>query len=970
MEEEEKKKKWWKRKSSSSKSSNNNIFVQSQSAVSKSSSPLTNVVAKKGDDALITSWQIFRTLLLFGVDLYYLETEDVEKLFPNQDKSFYVPNKYPIKKNNKPFIFCVEQFLELPSTLRLNWPEVFYSRMTFFQTVLSEQHIEVLKKLLHFYSFQITPEEQKPKTAELMASLLEYVDTHKYDPDNSLIGLPPSRYYQNLYEKFIETNLENANLNNIDDKNMTSESILNMIVSWAELKNTKEIGKEVVNFAQRTRIQYIYDLNPGDLVIVKLPKSIQDYDNSLYYVLNHNKNFENLNDDDYYAIIQKKFKELNELFTKEDSNEYKLIISRVVNREGDHVIIWDTPEEKSTQTVSIQFVFPFNSDMKKALGSVERMAGLVEDLSDVLNFNLRESVKVIVQKFLEDRRIDLDLLGRANLNEVTLIDLIILEIINQKLDGYMKNTLEMTYSVKSFISPIIESFQANLNQSLLFQPNKASSIKDLNPVPYCTLAVNRLKRYLGICIGALGHLEIEERLYLNGSKKLLLAEWWINLIRSSIKEVLNSKKYDFNATNVDFDSPKHINIQAIKDNLDIIKKILSNDNKEALLLKENLIAPLKEVIYPILCDYSQSMKTLIVHKIYLFNSRNESKLAMIEPFIIEDIKAELAELYNKKLITKKLHSQLLSMIKDIEYVHSMQLEEESFEFGKQVDKSSVVPISGLIVNYFQKLESELIAYLEFTESISPTPQPEQANNQSNVSNSNYNISEVQSQKTVRLSVNYESDNPEIKKLVPSKSFIRNKKGEIVTQLSAIRELSLSIPLPPPPLLPGLSLRDSRTLTEYSNSLNSSDMKKHIDVSAEIDVQSISMLSPRKIKELQDSKLSTVVPLFPNETTDSGDESSDLDSCNSSGSGNNNNNNNSSPIVPINGDNNLHANSAQKSDVPIVKEIEPELEPKIESEAVIEIDSSTSDCFHCEEESIKHFRSQILQTLTSNSFCMD
>ena len=81
-------------------------------------------------------------------------------------------------------------------------------------------------------------------------------------------------------------------------------------------------------------------------------------------------------------------------------------------------------------------------------------------------------------------------------------------------------------------------------------------IDKLSAWPYCSLGINRIKRYSGLCDSAIDQINLEIKLVLNGSLKLKLSEWWLDLIRSRVKQVLRDLNYDFTAINFDYiDTP-------------------------------------------------------------------------------------------------------------------------------------------------------------------------------------------------------------------------------------------------------------------------------------------------------------------------------------------------------------------------------------------------------------------------------
>lgn len=252
---------------------------------------------------------------------------------------------------------------------------------------------------------------------------------------------------------------------------------------------------------------------------------------------------------------------------------------------------------------------------------------------------------------------------------------------------------------------------------------------------------------------------------LNGERKKKLTYWWLDLIETRIDKFLKENvEYDIYAVPYNYIDQPPSSLQSIEKNLTIIHKILDLEinNQNHLIyhneknIRNSLIEPLKNEIYEKIEEF------LIVSQLVLFNEiidfiklssslNNLSKedhsqfqnsylelLGMKKKnnFQLNKIIYILEYIKNHQIIydKKKFHN-LEGLVQDINYIFEMKkLEQEHFKnsiiinnqmlenhnlkknnkhsHNRQNSVSNIVPISGLILSKFHRIENELKTVLE------------------------------------------------------------------------------------------------------------------------------------------------------------------------------------------------------------------------------------------------------------------
>jgi hypothetical protein len=175
-----------------------------------------------------------------------------------------------------------------------------------------------------------------------------------------------------------------------------------------------------------------------------------------------------------------------------------------------------------------------------------------------------------------------------------------------------------------------------------------------------------------------------------------LTEWWLDLIRERCVKFLENLGYDFKAVPENYIDEPPSSIIPVKKNFELIRKLLDR-SVDRFQVNPVLIYPLKEEIYA-------KIET------YLKKSQN----ILTEAF--KDLRASQVfdlELIRSKTIDSSSHvrRRVEDLVKDVKYLLDMkQLEFDYFNPIINEDKkemSQIVPITGLIVGRFHRLENEL-----------------------------------------------------------------------------------------------------------------------------------------------------------------------------------------------------------------------------------------------------------------------
>lgn len=203
------------------------------------------------------------------------------------------------------------------------------------------------------------------------------------------------------------------------------------------------------------------------------------------------------------------------------------------------------------------------------------------------------------------------------------------------------------------------------------------------------------------------------------NKKFKLSEWWLQLIRQKCEEFLTELGYELNAIPSNYIDERPKSLEKVEKNLVILHQIL-NRNQDTTNLTQKLIEPLKNTIYPRIDNYIEQVKKVLKEENTSFGKSSSQEQIEQEP---ESLSDHIKNNVIPTIVDLEVKNQILDLLKDIKYLEDMK----KFEFDYYQTQSSillssgtspkdssfhfkrindVVPVTGLIIGRFHRLENE------------------------------------------------------------------------------------------------------------------------------------------------------------------------------------------------------------------------------------------------------------------------
>ncbi|KAL6041980.1 Helicase ATP-binding domain-containing protein [Balamuthia mandrillaris] len=301
--------------------------------------------------------------------------------------------------------------------------------------------------------------------------------------------------------------------------------------------------------------------------------------------------------------------------------------------------------------------------------------------------------------FLAQQGVDIDVIEKSQRLDVGIADLPSIKKTRNLLEDLIAKhpSVELFYKeIDAFGADEIKAFISNLGPRDIFLPTRERALKKLRSIEWSSLPRMRIARHLRCCEEALEHLQLEKRLLMNGTTKDLTTEWWLTLIKDECDKFLVRRGFNFDATAYDYIADPPSDPRAVLDNLKLIKEILNpNEDKHNV---QKLIKRLKEQIYP---------------KIDLFI--NNAQIVLAEQFRMDydnfSLEEAEAKFHNEKdKLEDVSRNWIEDMLKDIQYLKEMKRLEKPQNCKEKI--LDIVPVTGLIVGRFYRLENELRTVIE------------------------------------------------------------------------------------------------------------------------------------------------------------------------------------------------------------------------------------------------------------------
>lgn len=586
--------------------------------------------------------------------------DDLFRDFNALNKPSRVVDKKKVKKKIykaqlKTFLEETESFLrkarELLQFSKSRWSELFHFRMQLHKDILMEEQFQRYYKVIKCY-IKHTPEAQKALYWDVVSGLEKFLTTHAMDPDSALVGMIPDATILSKFAFY----LENAQTSINYEAEVSQENLSRLIITWSKMDDLDVMVREVKRMASilgSVRSVDSEQLKMGDLVVAS-------------------------------------FKE-----EKEKKGVYFARFSG--RREGSKLGVFLNPDERAEELVAATQVFPFTEDMKAALHDTYRMERLIEDPTKNLSRELNERIKKRTLSFLAQQGVDIEIIEKAVKLDVTIADLPTLQRTKANLLALHKTPPEAFLNeIDEYAKGEIKNFISNLGMRDIFIPTREKALQRLQSISWTDLSRVRIQRNLGTCEQALQHLQLEKRELMNGTTKDKTTEWWLSLIKDECDKFLDKRGYNNDVVPQDYLEQPPTNIQAVRDNLQLIKEILNpNEDKHQV---QRLIKNLKVQIYPEIDRFISNAQIVLAEQ---FNMDYDN-------FSLDAAEAKFNS--EKSTLSAEVREWIEDMFKDIHYLRQMKRLEKPQNCKEKI--LDIVPVTGLIVGRFYRLENELRTVLD------------------------------------------------------------------------------------------------------------------------------------------------------------------------------------------------------------------------------------------------------------------
>ena len=263
-------------------------------------------------------------------------------------------------------------------------------------------------------------------------------------------------------------------------------------------------------------------------------------------------------------------------------------------------------------------------------------------------------------------------------------------------------------------------------------PTSKQNLIELKKVKIQALVNSILSDLSSKTRSALAAMEGEKREVMNGNLKNQISKWWLLLIKTQTEMLLSQVNYDFKA----FDEDTYIDerppsLDKIKENLLIIQDLL---NPKHPLHHKVLFATeeVKKEVYPVIDDFILKSYVILYLEVLGEKLSLESTDNLIYQVPLDRVKKKLDNKIKRRkesnLKPSTRYIQLDDLIKDLQYIVEMKKLEmktdgDREEGGaKKLELSKAVPLSGLVMGVFFRLENILKTVLELWDT-KPKPSP-------------------------------------------------------------------------------------------------------------------------------------------------------------------------------------------------------------------------------------------------------
>lgn len=602
----------------------------------------------------------------------------------------------------------VAQYDELVPADQVDWLLFLRARLTIKRTVLSKEESAKLLEVMSYFQTHAAQRMQAAKDGHMMTlldyglSLAEYLSTHRIDPESIIIGLQ------------------------LDDNVLCTESI----PLWDLRSALKVLSNSLPWYKDTQEIESTFTgtLYPTlDLPILS----------SLLECLESMEVEEAGKFAKAMATLKAMEKKVSALWKDRELRKGDVCVALVNSSQHKYVRftgiqVGQPPGvslrmtsdslTKGTIDINAHLVVPLSEAVENKLWNVKTMIHIVHGPIKQLYRTILSAVNTSSTGILVNKNVDVDLLYRCAAMDVVIENSQAIQETKKELQSLLENFDKefadflagcRAYLMDRYIS--LATDVDTLQESFL--PMRDEQLKGLLEVPVDLLTKQRLQRFIAYCDTALGHIKILKLQVVDGTKKKEIVDWWLRLIRNEQHIFLEKIGYDMNAVPKNYIEEAPSSLDIVKRNLAVIQEVL--DRREDKHGLGDLIEQLKKEIYPRIDEFIDNAICAISD--YLGAGTSHFSLRYCSMLMSQ----------RQDELDPQIWARLEGLFKDLIYLYTIKELEENPEKMKgklSAKDQNVVPISGLVVNYFYRLENELKTVLEVWEgnaASSSSPPPSQ-----------------------------------------------------------------------------------------------------------------------------------------------------------------------------------------------------------------------------------------------------
>ncbi|KYQ88505.1 hypothetical protein DLAC_11223 [Tieghemostelium lacteum] len=551
----------------------------------------------------------------------------------------------------------------------------------------NSNNLKSLKNAYHYIGAEITGFNSSPissassssSTSSSSSSYSSHHNHHQHSSSNTSNISNQSTFSHGSWKK---------------KKELSVEYLLDLIENWSKMKN-REISEEVKEFLRSKDKLGIFK---GDLVIIKT------------------NNKDNMATKYMFARFNG---QVCDSFANTGSKRYSS------SQNMEYLSVYVNAQESEWVWVARDDVYKFSRDMMDNLSSSRRIATLIECPSYKLQKIIQIKEIEYLRDYLEKNSISPVLLDKLENQTVTLRDLRELRSMGLILSQLSNNLPhDLVLSIQKMVSAEVGRFLSQMDPLSIYPPTKKDFLETLDKYPMTRPShLKTHASYLKVhCETTISKLISQKLEILDGSRKIKVVNWWLNLIKDQVDEYLIERGFDPKAVPTNYTQSPPQNIQKVAHNLLVLHNVLpSAGSFDPSIL--DLIKKLKDEIYPVIQDFNQNIKFILyewldipIDNIQDFNTDLSSSPTKSTAEQVQIFYQYLEK--NSVTLSPENISKIKRMIKDIEYLTEMiNLESSISEFSLDDDRrfethTDIIPISGLIFGRLFRIENESRTVLE------------------------------------------------------------------------------------------------------------------------------------------------------------------------------------------------------------------------------------------------------------------